>query len=272
MKHIIYRITSAIIIAFPITIFSFLISCQSKKTEQNKPAEEVEVNTVKNIEEVLEMDEVGEIEEDKLNPVEKTNNSLPVVSGTYNNGLLFLACDGENVSGFYSNGKYKGNPNFGCSFYFYGNNSEQIDNRKINITTLNPFNLSEKPKEGTFKLHDEENSLFSLVANLNGDYCWDKELGFSKIETSPGVGFELTEEKLWLEIRIASSEKVYFYDSSDESTKEKAYVIAGDPLFVSKRDGEWLKVAFVGATSETIGWVKKENTKSLGEISELNNQ
>ena len=95
---------------------------------------------------------------------------------------------------------------------------------------MNPFNISEAAKIGTFQLHGEEDTIFSLVVNLNGEDCWDKELGFSKIGESPGVSFELSEEKDWLEVRIASSEKVYFYESANDSTRKKAYVIEGDPL------------------------------------------
>jgi hypothetical protein len=198
----------------------------------------------------------------------KEESNLPVVAGIYNGGFLLLAYDGNLVTGFYANGRYQGNPNFGCSFYFYGSSSEQIGDRKINIMVLNPFNLAEEPRQGTFKLHDEEDKIFSLVANLNADDCWDRELGFVDISKDPGIGFELSERKPWLEIRIAAAERVYFHNTTDEGTKRETYVIKGDPLIISKIEGEWLKATFMGEKSAVTGWVKKKDTKSFPELVE----
>jgi hypothetical protein len=197
----------------------------------------------------------------------ETKASLPVVSGKYNNGVLSLAHDGQLVSGYYANGRYAGNPNFGCSFYFYGRSNDQIDFRKIKIVIINPFNLLEKLREGTLKIHDEED-IFSLVADLNANDCWDQELGFVEIGKDPGIGFVLSEEKPWLEIRVAASERVYFHDSTAVGEKRQAYVIKGDPLFISKVQGEWLLATFIGQKSEVNGWVKRADTKGLPELAE----
>jgi hypothetical protein len=193
-------------------------------------------------------------------------HSLPIIPGRYNNGRLLLASDGKIVTGFYTNGRYEGNPNFGCSFYFFGDMVKPVAERAIEIKTLNPFNLSEKARKGRFALHGEEDDIFSLVANLNGDDCWDQALGFADIGTPPGISFTLAEQKNWLEIRIASAEKVYFYKSAEENTKRKAYVVKGDPLLITKRSGEWLKATYPGTRAETTGWLKLAETKRLQEI------
>ena len=200
--------------------------------------------------------------------LKKTSNSMPVISGNYNDNLLFLAHNGDYLTGYYSNGRYQGNPNFGCSFYFYGSSSTQTDERKTVIKTLNPFDLLEEAKQGTFKLHGEEDNIFSLIADLNGEECWDNELGFAEIGESPGISFELNEVKEWSEIRIASSEKVYFHDSNNDSSITKTYVIENDPLLISKNEGEWLMATYIGSNSTTSGWIKKSYTKSLIELAE----
>jgi uncharacterized protein (TIGR02145 family) len=208
---------------------------------------------------------------DEIKPVEKVivaeQSAMPVVPGIYKNGLLFLAYDGENVTGFYSHGRYEGNPNFGCSFYFFGKSSDKFEDRMIKIKVMSPFDLSTQPTDGTFKLHSEENDIFSLVAKLDGNYCWDPQLDWSAIGEDPGVSFSINEKKDWSEIRIASSEKVYFYNEKDESTIRKTYVVKGDPLIISEKDGEWVMATFKGSKSETTGWIKRADTKSLMEIS-----
>lgn len=136
----------------------------------------------------------------------------------------------------------------------------------IKIKVLNPFDLSKQPRDGTFKLHSEEDDIFYLVAELVGD-CWDPQLGWSEIGGPPGISFVITEKKDWIEIRIADSEKVYFFNEKDESTIRKTYVVKGDPLLISEQDGEWLMATFIGSKSETKGWIKKADTKSFMEIS-----
>jgi hypothetical protein len=233
-------------------ILALLISCTTKQNNES----------------TIEADETsGTMLKSDKKPM--SENTLPVISGVYNNGLLSLASDGNLVTGFYANGRYEGNPKFGCSFYFFGNSSDQLEARKIKIKILNPFSLTEKPRAGTFKLHDEEDDIFSLVANLNADDCWDSELGFTEIGTAPGIGFELATEKPWLEIRIASTDRVYFYDSVNEQTRRKAYVINGDPLFIGKIEGEWMMATYIGQKSARSGWIKKADTKSLPDIAKM---
>lgn len=202
------------------------------------------------------------------NKVEKNTEilaqALPIISGDYD--FLSIATDGDQVTGFYSNDRYRGNPDFGCSFYFYGNLTDSIGYRKIAIQTLNPFDLSSKPREGSLKLHSEEDTNLSIIANLNDGGCWDPHLGWTQISEAPGVGFELYTRLSLLEIRIVKEEKVYFYSDADKTTKRKAYVIKNDPLFILERKGNWLKAIFRGAKSETTGWVKKVKTMSMMEI------
>lgn len=87
---------------------------------------------------------------------------LPAVAGTYDYGRLFLSINGDYISGYYNNGQYQGNPNFGCSFLFSGRRSDLVHKRKINITILNPYQLSQPPKQGTLALHSEDDDLLTI--------------------------------------------------------------------------------------------------------------
>ncbi len=199
----------------------------------------------------------------KAEPGQETD--LPVITGLYNDGLLYLALNGRLLSGYYANGRYQGNPNFGCSFYFYGYVDDQPGERSMKILTLNPFDLTAQARAGVLKLHGEEDGIFTIVADLNAEDCWDKDLGFTAISEAPGARFTLTTAAPWREIRLAA-DKLYFFETKADSTRRKAYVLAGDPLVISRIDGAWAEATYFGRKTTTTGWIKIAATQGLADI------
>lgn len=57
--------------------------------------------------------------------------------------------------------------------------------------------------------------------------------------------------------------KTYFHDQANESTRRKAFVIKGDELIVDKVANEWIKAAYEGKNTTTIGWLKASDLEIL---------
>lgn len=187
---------------------------------------------------------------------------LPAVAGDYDYGLMVLAINGDYLSGYYKNGRYEGNPNFGCSFLFYGDLSNAIEQRKMNIKTLNPFDLTEAPREGSLKLHSEEDEVFSIVAQLNGDDCWDRNLGFTTVSVNPGISFELYKEKNYEEVRLVTKETP-LYDEAKNQTSQS--LVPDDVVIVLEGNEEWIQIVCFTEEKPTEGFIKAGNTRRLGE-------
>jgi hypothetical protein len=70
-----------------------------------------------------------------------------------------------------------------------------------------------------------------------------------------GMTFSLTEAKKWLQIRIVTAEKAFFYTAPILSSKRKAYLIKGNEVIVLEKKEEWLKVTY----GKTTGWLQEND-------------
>lgn len=63
---------------------------------------------------------------------------------------------------------------------------------------------------------------------------------------------------------IVISDKAYFYNALDYSTKRKAYLIKGEQIFFNKKSGDFIYVHFTNNQGvETIGWMLLSDFKEL---------
>lgn len=69
-------------------------------------------------------------------------------------------------------------------------------------------------------------------------------------------------------VKASPGDKVYFMKDHDacpekgNSCKEKAYILNGDEVLVSKRRGQWACVWFHGVKTATVGWLDAEKLLS----------
>jgi hypothetical protein len=174
-----------------------------------------------------------------------TPTEIALQPGSYNDGLLSIAVNDDVVTGFYEN--YTGwdeklqAPRFGCLFFFAG----RIRNSKVEIASSHT--------KGTIELLENDKVKINLEEEPNG--CWNVEPRFDE----EGVIFELTERQEWKFIRIVSSERAYFYNSPDETEREKSYVIKGEVLRIFDLEGDWVRAEYRGSQGITTGWIKESD-------------
>jgi hypothetical protein len=77
------------------------------------------------------------------------------------------------------------------------------------------------------------------------------------------VLFGLTEKTDWLEIRYVTAAKAYFHADTLESTRRKAYVVAGNVVYLDRRQGEWAHGWYYGK-SVTAGSSSANSTDCRG--------
>jgi hypothetical protein len=169
--------------------------------------------------------------------------------GSYDDGLLSIAVNGDVVTGFYEN--YTGwdektqAPRFSCLFFFVG----WIENSKVEIATSD--------SQGTIELLGNDQVKISLEEEPGG--CWNVEPGFDE----EGVVFELTEREEWEFIRMVASERAYFYNRPEETERGKSYIIEGDVLRVFEVEGDWVRGEYHGSQGITTGWIKESDLHEI---------
>jgi len=76
------------------------------------------------------------------------------------------------------------------------------------------------------------------------------------------VNFNFIKKTNWLKIRYIDIDKSFFYRDKNEISKQKAYLIKGNLVYIDKIDNDWVHCRFYGK-SITEGWMKKETLNKL---------
>nr|WP_288931395.1 hypothetical protein [uncultured Allomuricauda sp.] len=54
-------------------------------------------------------------------------------------------------------------------------------------------------------------------------------------------------------------DKAYFYDSRNEDTKRKAFLIKGDSVIIDQINENWVRAAYEGKKITTLGWLRQSD-------------
>jgi hypothetical protein len=64
----------------------------------------------------------------------------------------------------------------------------------------------------------------------------------------------------WRAVHVIRSKRAYFYKTPEKSNIGKAFVIAGDLIYVYDENKDWYYVKFKNRKKEIVGWIKKSDT------------
>lgn len=88
-------------------------------------------------------------------------------------------------------------------------------------------------------------------------------VGGPEILESEG-GFDLavhaTPTQEWIGVAAIRSKRAFFHATPDEGTVRKAFVVAGNVVYVLEEKPGWFRVKFTHAARETTGWIKVADT------------
>ena len=179
------------------------------------------------------------------------------LSGNY--GSLLIATDSAEhvVSGYYED--YTGwdpvikAPRFSCIFYLKGSLNSS---NKIKIKAW--FQADTDPSytiNGYISL-PKNNNILSIHLDTDPGGCWNVQHFADKAIPS----FKLIKQRNWIDIRIASSDRTYFYAKPNLKDKKKAYVIKGNVLKILAKKRSWLHAEYKSdAGKVTKGWIRESD-------------
>jgi hypothetical protein len=64
----------------------------------------------------------------------------------------------------------------------------------------------------------------------------------------------------WIGIYTIKSRRANFHKMAGDADVEKAFLVAGDTIYVYEEQPGWYYVKFQGRKKQTVGWIKKADT------------
>jgi hypothetical protein len=64
----------------------------------------------------------------------------------------------------------------------------------------------------------------------------------------------------WIAVHTVKSVRASFYKVPDAKNAEKAFLVAGDTVYVYEERQDWYYVKYQGRKKQTLGWIKKSDT------------
>jgi hypothetical protein len=64
----------------------------------------------------------------------------------------------------------------------------------------------------------------------------------------------------WVGVYAIKSTRAHFYKAPAETQIQKAFLVAGDTIYVYGEKSDWYYVKFQGRKEQTAGWIKKSDT------------
>jgi len=69
-----------------------------------------------------------------------------------------------------------------------------------------------------------------------------------------------SETGAWIAVNAIAAKRAYFHKSPDAASAGKAFLVAGDMVYVLEEKADWLSVKYHGGKKDTVGWIRKADT------------
>jgi hypothetical protein len=100
--------------------------------------------------------------------------------------------------------------------------------------------------------------LFRIKLNENLPSCSDA-VDVSDFE----LQFSTNNDGDWKYVSAVRTKRAYFHSEPSDSTVDKAFLVAGDLIYIYDENPGWYYVKYQGRKKETVGWIKKSDTIQL---------
>lgn len=170
-------------------------------------------------------------------------------AGTYDNALLAYDAVTNTITGFFAEkSEQDGRPSIRCEFYFAGKLIGATAKIKVYQLTLH-----DAPTSGTVKI-EKAGKAAALNIQLDEEQPGCMNI-YPKAELAK-TSLALVAQANWIEIRMASGKKTYFYKNASSDAVTKTYITNGDVVGVLEYKNAWAKVSYIGERKTTTGWVR----------------
>lgn len=186
------------------------------------------------------------------------------------NGSLIIGVNSKSkaLSGYYESSDITGNIAAECKFYFEGR-FESKNIAIVSVATAYPEFLKEKIEVIHGRIEFQRNSDKSTVVVFLNQIPQSCDWLYSGLPSyAPPKDFKLKDGLIhvferngnWQTIKVIQTQRAYFHKTPGRSTVGKAFVIAGDLIYVYDENKDWYYVKFQSRKKEIVGWIRKSDT------------
>ena len=122
----------------------------------------------------------------------------------------------------------------------------------------------QKSSQAELILNSAQNKLVIKKQALPGDCDWilpfigEEKISHDKEVFSIAIDSGILGE--WLAVSVIQSKRAFFHKEPDETTVGKAFLVAGDLVYVFEEKAGWYYVKYKMRKKETVGWIRKDDT------------
>jgi hypothetical protein len=189
------------------------------------------------------------------------------------NGVVIIGVNPNTkiLSGYYESSDITGNITAECKFFFSG--KVTISNViPVKIVTAYPAFVEDKsaPINGKIEALPGSNmenlAIYPSKIPRSCDWLYSglpsyvPPIGFT---LESGLANEFSRKGDWQAVDIIRSKRAYFHSQPNDNSKGKAFVVAGDVIYIYAEDHDWYYAKFRNTKKETSGWIRKIDTIQL---------
>ena len=151
-----------------------------------------------------------------------------------------------------------------CKLVFAGRSS--IKN-SFSVKYMEQDEVYERPSQSAASVSiglGNEFRLKLLKKDLAGDCDWILPFaGGSRVQESADeitLTMKVPNTGSWIGVYVIKAKRVRFHSQPSNATMQKAFVVAGDVVYVYDERPDWYFVRYEDGKSKTMGWIKKSDT------------
>ncbi len=150
-----------------------------------------------------------------------------------------------------------------CKLVFAGNAAKPHGMAVEVLPSERPADAPRKTPDASVVIENGDAYLKLSRRSLDGECDWvlPFNVGPRVIETTDSilVAMKAPNEGSWIAVHVIGAKKAQFHDQPSSTSVRKAFLVAGDMVYVYREHLNWYFVEYEGEKKKTVGWIRKSD-------------
>jgi hypothetical protein len=187
------------------------------------------------------------------------------------NGTLIIGVNKSmnKLTGYYETSETTGNGTNECQMFFSGKIDQKHNSTDLIMLDAHKGSLGAKSETFKGKLVLQKNGSTFRAMLYPEEKSWSCEWLYDGLPSyvppkdfnlRDGLEFEFIRNENHIATNVIKVKRAYFHSEPKDSTAGKAFLVAGDLIYIYDENPDWYYVKYQGRKKETVGWIKKSDT------------
>lgn len=189
------------------------------------------------------------------------------------NGSLIIGVNKKTkmYSGYYETNDITGSITAECKFLFTGY-MQHNNSVNLHIASAHPDFIQDRSKviQGKMRLQLNKDKPKLIISPeqvpVSCEWLYQGLPSYRPPESfkfKDGLLHEFVRDGDWIAVGVVRSKRAYFYPKPNAARRGKAFIVAGDLIYIYGEKPSWYWVKFNAGKKETVGWIKKMDTVQI---------